>query len=93
LTTASMHDDFAGVWYVGLGLRAIVRAPSEHAAIVILGSVSFGLVFLPFALVGAAHGLPGAFFVATLGLPMAVSHAVMGALSGHLVRSRNDAFA
>jgi hypothetical protein len=92
LTTASMHGDFAGVWYVPMGLRAIVRAPAEHAAIMVLGSVAFAASWLVSVIIGVASALPAPFFVATIGLPMGLSHGVMGGLSGHLVRARDDAF-
>lgn len=93
LTTASIHNDYAAVWYVPLGLRAIVRAPAEYAMMVFIGGAVFGGITFCFVLLGVASGLPELFINAALGLPLALSHGIMGALSGHLVRARGDAFA
>jgi hypothetical protein len=93
VATASMHSDYAAVWYVPMGLRAIVRAPLEHLTVVVLGALALIVVWAPFLWIGQASGLPSAFFFATLGLPFAISHGVMGALTGHMVRARDDAFA
>ncbi len=92
MAIASLHGDYAAVWYVPLGLQGIVRAPLEHMAIAVLGVVTLLGLWAPFLWIGLASGLPTAFFFATLGLPMAVSAGVMGALSGHLARTHPDAF-
>jgi hypothetical protein len=74
------------------GLRAIGRAPFEYLSIVGLGALTFAFPWLACVIAGKAAGLPTAFFAAAAGLPLAASHAVMGALTGELMRTRPDVF-
>jgi hypothetical protein len=41
---------------------------------------------------GAALGVMGQVAMLTLGFPLSVSHGVLGALMGHLVRARGEIF-
>jgi hypothetical protein len=92
LTMASLHSDFIAVWYVHLGLRSLARAPLPYLSIVLLGGLAFLLGWAPFLIVGLTSGLSGGFFVGSAGLPMAIGHGVLGALSGHLMRARPEVF-
>jgi hypothetical protein len=92
IATASHANRFAGVWHVWIGLRAIVRAPLEYAATVGLGALSFALPWLACVIVGQVVGLPGLYFAALAGVPLGMSHAVMGTLTGQLLRTRPEVF-
>ena len=92
IATASHANRFAGVWHVWIGLRAIVRAPLEYAATVGLGALSFALPWLACVIVGQVAGLPGLYLAALAGVPLALSHAVMGTLTGQLLRTRPEVF-
>jgi hypothetical protein len=92
IATASHANRFAGVWHVWTGLRAIVRAPLEYAATVGLGALSFALPWLACVIVGKVAGLPGLYFAALAGVPLGMSHAVMGTLTGQLLRTRPEVF-
>ena len=92
VATASLYNRFGGVWYVPVGLRAVLRAPLEYACIAAIGIATFVLPWLLFSLIGRAIGLPEIFFLAVVGLPLAASHGVMGALTGHLMRTRPQLF-
>ena len=92
IATASHANRFAGVWHVWIGLRAIVRAPFEYAATVGLGALSFALPWLACVIVGQVAGLPGLYFAALAGVPLGMSHAVMGTLTGQLLRTRPEVF-
>jgi hypothetical protein len=92
IATASHANRFAGVWHVWIGLRAIVRAPLEYAATVGLGALSFALPWLACVIVAQVAGLPGPYFAALAGVPLGMSHAVMGTLTGQLLRTRPEVF-
>ena len=92
VATASLYNRFEGVWYLPVGLRAVFRAPLEYACIAVIGIVTFVLPWLLCMLLGRAAGLPEMFFMAVAGLPLAASHAVMGALTGLLMRTRPQLF-
>jgi len=92
VATASLYNRFQGVWYVPVGVRALVRAPLEYAGITVIGCATFLVPWLLCSVIGRAAGLPDAFFVALAGLPLAASHAVMGTLTGQLMRARPQLF-
>ena len=92
VATASLYNRFQGVWYVPVGLRAILRAPLEYACIALIGYATFLLPWLVCSVLGRAAGLPDIFFLAIAGLPLAASHAIMGTLTGQLMRSRPQLF-
>lgn len=88
----ALHHNFASVWNVPAGLRAIARAPLEYSAIVALGMLVFGVSFGGLVLFGAGLGLTGSLLGGTVGVPLALSHGVQGALMGHLLRARPEVF-
>lgn len=92
VATASLYNRFQGVWYVPVGLRALLRAPLEYACIAAIGTATFLVPWLICTLIGRAVGLPGIFFLAVAALPLAASHAVMGTLTGQLMRARPQLF-
>jgi hypothetical protein len=92
VATASHAKRFAGIWQIGVGLRAIARAPLEYSVIVGLGGLCFALPWLACVIVAKIAGLPVLFFAALAGLPLALSHAVMGTLTGQLLRTRPEVF-
>lgn len=92
VATASLYNRFPGVWFVPVGLRAILRAPLEYACITLIGGVALLLPWLVCSVLGRAAGLPDVFFVALMGLPLAASHGIMGALTGLLMRVRPQLF-
>ena len=89
--TAIGHN-FAAIWNVPQGVRAIVRLPLEYAVIVFIGVLAFGFSLLCLLLFGQMMGITGVLVSSTFGLPLAISHGVQGALMGHLVRAHADAF-
>lgn len=92
VATASLYNRYSGVWFLPVGLRAIVRAPLEYLAIFAVGAFVFLCPWLVLALIARAAGLPGAFVMAIAGLPLAASHGVMGALTGHLMQAKSNLF-
>jgi hypothetical protein len=92
VATASLYSRFQGVWFVPLGLRAIRRAPFEYASIVVIGATTFLFPWVVCTALTRALGLPAIFSVALIGLPLAASHAVMGALTGQLMRAHPGLF-
>ncbi|MET0385212.1 MAG: hypothetical protein ABW321_04600 [Polyangiales bacterium] len=92
IATASLYSRYQAVWYLPLGLRALARAPLEYASIVMVGAVAFLIPWTCATAIARAVGLPSMFFLALAGLPLAVSHALMGALTGHLMRARPALF-
>lgn len=92
LTTASLYNRFEGVWMVQVGVRALRRAPLECLSIALVGLLAFMFPWLMCRLLGYALGLPSVFVVTLLGLPLAASHGIMGALSGQLMRSYDKLF-
>ncbi len=92
LMTASFHKDFLGVWDVALGARVMARMPLQYALIVLLGGAWFLVVWTVFLAIGLAAHLPPLFFSATFGIPLGLSHGLLGALSGHLMRTQPQAF-
>ena len=92
VATAALYNRDSGVWFMPVGLRAIVRAPLEYIAIGSVGAFVFLCPWLVCALLARAAGLPGVFVLAVAGLPLAASHAVMGALTGQLMRAKPDLF-
>jgi hypothetical protein len=92
IATASHANRFAGVWHVWIGLRVIGRAPLAYAATLGLGALSFALPWLACVIVGKVAGLPALYFAALAGVPLGMSHAVMGTLTGQLLRTRPEVF-
>jgi hypothetical protein len=92
VATASLYNRYSGVWFLPVGLRAIARAPLEYLAIFAVGAFVFLCPWLVIALIARAAGLPGAFVMAIGGLPLAASHGVMGALTGHLMQAKSNLF-
>jgi hypothetical protein len=93
LGCAAARNQFRGVWDVARGLRALGRAPGEIARISLASAAVFTglLAVLCFAL--SAIGMEGPVgLVAATGLPLAISHALMGAWSGRLLHAHSDVF-
>ena len=88
----AIGNNFAAIWNVPQGVRAIVRLPLEYAVIVFIGVLAFGFSLLCLLLFGQMMGITGLLVSSTFGLPLAISHGVQGALMGHLVRAHADAF-
>jgi hypothetical protein len=89
----ALGNDFAAIWSVPSGLRALVRAPLEYIAILVIGALTLAATWGGLLLgARALFGLSPALAVATLGVPLALTHGVLGALMGHLVRARGEAF-
>jgi hypothetical protein len=93
LASASLYNRGAGVWFLPVGIRAIVRAPLMYFAIFGAGALTFLVPWFVFAAVAREAGIPGSLMLAIAGFPMAASHGVMGALTGLLMRSKSDLFA
>jgi len=92
VATASLYNQFQGVWQVGVGLRAVLRAPSGYLGVALLGAVTLAVPWVLCWAIWSALGLPASFFLTTAGLPLAASHAVMGALTGQLMRAHPRMF-
>ncbi|MDH5673257.1 MAG: ribosomal protein L7/L12 [Myxococcales bacterium] len=92
ITTCALSSDFTGVWNFVVGIRAIARAPLEYSFIAGSGVVLMVGSAVAMALVGSITGIAGALLTATAGLPLALSHGVMGALMGYLARTRPEVF-
>jgi hypothetical protein len=88
----ALGNDFAAIWNVPLAFKGILRAPLAYAAIVLVGWLSFFASWLALTLFGSSMGLPGMLLQGSVGLPLAASHGMMGALLGHLVRAKPDLF-
>jgi hypothetical protein len=87
VATASLYNRFQAVWYVPAGLRAVMRAPLEYASIVLIGMVVLGVSWLFCGGIGRLLGLPAILSATMGGIPLAITHGVMGALTGQLVRA------
>jgi hypothetical protein len=92
IAMTALHNGFAAVWNVQAMLRAMYRAPVEYTLIVIFGVITFALTWVLMLMGGRAIGISGMLLAGTIGLPLALSHGVLGALLGHLLRARPDAF-
>lgn len=89
---SALHNRFEAIWYVSRAVSIALRAPREYLATAFIGAVIFSLgLWLLLALASAA-GLSGILLSAALGLPMALSHGVQGALMGQLMRARPELF-
>ena len=82
----------APLWQVGVGMRAIARAPLEYLGCVFFGSLAFALPWLTGLIVVKILGLSTAAWAAVAGLPLALSHGVLGALAGLWIRSKPKVF-
>jgi hypothetical protein len=85
-------NNFAAIWNVPAGARAILRAPLEYAVIVLIGGAAFCGTALAIALFGAVFGLAGSLLPPAIGFPVVVSHGIMGSLFGNLARARPEVF-
>jgi hypothetical protein len=92
VATASLLKRYQDVWHVDAGLRAICQAPLEYTSIVAAGIATFATSWLVFRGLGQLLGLPSMFWTALLGVPLGIAHAVMGALTGQLLRSKPELF-
>jgi hypothetical protein len=92
LATASLYNRFEAVWYVPVGLRILRRAPLECLCIIAIGALSSVVPLLLGWLITRGLGIPTTLAAACIGLPIGVSHAWLGALTGQLMRARPDAF-
>jgi hypothetical protein len=88
----ALRNDFGGIWHVVVGVRAIARAPLEYLAVVLVGFAVLASSATVLFLFGSMLGLTGTILGGTIGLPLALSHGVQGALMGHLARARADIF-
>ncbi len=88
----ALHNDFAAVWNLPAGLRAICRAPAEYTLIVGIGMMTFAAAAVALFVLSSALGITGVVISGTLGFPLAVSHGIQGALMGHLLRARGEIF-
>lgn len=86
----ALGNNFAAIWNLPLGFRALARAPLEHLTIVAVGLVALVGSWLVLALFATSLSLPAVLLQSGGGLPLAASHGMMGALFGHLIRSRPD---
>ena len=89
---AALANDSSSIWNVIAGLRAIIRAPLEYMTIVIIGLGVLVVSWALLALCGSLLGAAGAVLSGTVGLPLALSHGLQGALMGHLARTRSEIF-
>ena len=89
---AALNNDSAAIWNVSTGVRAIVRAPLEYTAIVLVGALAFSISWATLLACGSILGVTGPVLSGTLGFPLAISHGLQGALMGHLVRARAEVF-
>ena len=93
MATASLYNRGSGVWFVPVGIRAIVRAPLMYFAVFAAGALTFVVPWFVLAAVAREAGIPGSLMLAIAGFPLAASHGVMGALTGLLMRSKPNLFA
>lgn len=91
LTTASMAHRPLGSWSVPTGVRALFRAPLRYAFATVSAGLTAAMSSGTFAAVAVISGQP-MWWLATLGLPIAVGTAISGAMMGDLVRDRPDLF-
>jgi hypothetical protein len=92
IAMTALRNDFAAIWNVPAGLRAIARAPAEYTLIVGIGMVTFVAAGIALFVFGSLLGVTGVVISGTLGFPLAVTHGIQGALMGHLVRARGEIF-
>ena len=88
----ALGNDFSAIWNVLAGFRAIARAPLEYALIATIGLGSLVLSWSALMWGGTALGVSGAVLSGTVGIPLAISHGIQGALMGHLARARGEVF-
>lgn len=88
----ALSNNFAAIWNLPAGLAAIGRAPLEYTLVVGIGIATlFGsIIFM--AIFGSMLGIAGDVASGAIGLPLAISHGVQGALMGHLARARPEIF-
>ena len=73
-------------------MRAIARAPLQYLAVVLVSFAMLAASVIALFLVGSMLRLSGAILTGALGLPLALSHGIQGALMGHLARARAEIF-
>jgi hypothetical protein len=88
----ALANNFAAIWNVPAGFRAIARAPLEYTAIVAIGMLALFMCWIGLWMFGSMLGITGAVLSGTIGFPLAISHGLQGALMGHLVRARGEIF-
>jgi hypothetical protein len=89
---AALNNNFAAIWNVSVGLRAIARAPLEYASIAAVGALTLLGTWLGLIAIDWFFDVTGAVVVCAIGFPLAISHGIQGALMGHLVRARPEVF-
>jgi hypothetical protein len=89
---AALNNDFAAIWNVPTGFRAILRAPLEYVAIGATGAFAFVVSWIALLIGGSLVGISASVLSATVGFPLAISHGLQGALMGHLARSKAEIF-
>ncbi|HKP57254.1 MAG TPA: hypothetical protein VJV78_11060 [Polyangiales bacterium] len=93
LACAAARNNIRGVWDLGQGLRALGRAPLPLAQASLASGVTFALSLVVSAVVLSALSLGPAFTVfAAAGPAMALSHGLMGAWFGRVLRSQPELF-
>jgi hypothetical protein len=94
LACAAAKNRASGVWDFPLGLRVLGRAPAEVATVVLATAAAFQLALFITASIADRTSLdPSLAFFTAAGIPIAISHALAGALMGRLVHGRPDLFA
>jgi hypothetical protein len=88
----ALGNDFSHVWNLLAGFRAIARAPVEYAVITVIGLGTLVLTGMVMMWASTLMGATGAVLSGTVGVPLAVSHGIQGALMGHLARARAEVF-
>jgi hypothetical protein len=91
VTLTAANHEFGAIWNVPAGFRLILRAPLEYCTIVFTGLAIMVATAVVFGALGHFLGATGSLLTGTVGLPLALSHGVMGALAGNLARARPEA--
>jgi hypothetical protein len=93
LACAAAKNRASGVWDFARGLRALGRAPGEVATAVLATAAAFQLsLFIAAAVADSTSLDPSLAFFTAAGAPIAISHALAGALMGRVVHARPDLF-
>jgi len=92
ITLTALRNNLSAVWNVPQAVASLRRALREYLFVIAVGAVTFGMGLWGVLQLGDAMGLTGVLLTAMFGLPLALSHGLMGALMGHLTRARPQAF-
>jgi hypothetical protein len=92
ITLTALHNNLSAVWNVPAAVASLRRAPGEYLFATAVGAATFGMGIWAMLQIGDAMGLTGVLLSALFGLPLAISHGLMGALMGHLTRAHPKAF-